>query len=94
MFNVFSSLRVYAQQWNLKNSRAFTSEEINSVNSAVVVDSQYGKSVCFHLKSGGQSFIPLSQNSDLSVGDTVNLAEAKLLTLERHGDADILRVEA
>jgi hypothetical protein len=92
--NIFSSLRVYAGKWNVKNSRSFSEDEIAAVDKATVVDSQFGTSVCFFMKAGGQTFIPLSTNSNLAVGDDVNLADAKLLTLGRDGDADIYRVEA
>lgn len=92
--NVFSSLKVYAGKWAVKATRVFSQEEIDAVDTASVVDSQYGMSVCFFMKSGGQTFIPLSNTSSLNVGDTVNLANAKLLTLGREGEADILRVEA
>lgn len=92
--NIFSSLRVYAGKWAVKASRAFSKEEIDAVDSAKVVDSQYGNSVCFIMKAGGQTFIPLSSDSSLAVGDTVNLDNAELLTLERSGEADIYRVKA
>ena len=92
--NIFNSLRVYAGKWAVKASRAFSNDEIEAVDHATVVDSQYGSSVCFFMKSGGQTFIPLSTNSSLAIGDDVNLANAKLLTLGREGDADIYRVEA
>ena len=92
--NIFSSLRVYAGKWAVKATRVFSQEEIDAVDTASVVDSQYGMSVCFFMKSGGQTFIPLSNTSSLNVGDTVDLAKAKLLTLEREGEADIFRVEA
>lgn len=94
MANIFSSLRVYAGKWQLKASRAFSAEEVAAVSSAVVVASQYGNSVCFTMVSGGQTFIPLSQNSAKAVGETIDLANAKLLTLEKSGEADIYRVEA
>ena len=93
MANIFSSLRVYAGKWNLKSSRAFSPEEVAAVASAVVVASQYGNSVCFTMVGGGQSFIPLSQNSAKAVGDSIDLTSAKLLTLEKSGEADIYRVE-
>ena len=70
----------------------FTQEEIDAVKSASVVDSQYGLSVCFILWSGGQSYIPLDQNSTKSVGDTIDLSKAQLITLGREGDNDIMRV--
>ncbi len=92
--NIFSSLRVYAGKWAVKAERAFTADEIDAVDHAEVVDSQYGNSVCFFMKSGGQTFIPLSTNSALGIGDAVDLTKAKVLTLERPGDADIYRVEA
>ena len=94
MANIFSSLRVYAGKWNLKSSRAFSPEEVAAVASAVVVASQYGNSVCFTMVGGGQTFIPLSQNSAKAVGDFIDLASAKLLTLEKPGESDIFRVEA
>lgn len=94
MANVFSSLRVYAGKWNLKSSRAFSPEEVAAVASAVVVASQYGNSVCFTMVGGGQTFIPLSQNSAKAVGDSIDLASAKLLTLGKSGESDIFRVEA
>lgn len=93
MSNIFSNLRVYAGKWSVKNSRKFTDEEVAAVKSAHVVPSQYGNSVCFMLARGGQSFIPLSQNSTLSVGDNVDVSKATLLTLEKDGEADIMRVE-
>lgn len=78
----------------VKDSRNFSQEEIDAVSDTKVVDSLYGHSVCFFMKSGAQTFIPLSTNSSLGVGDSVNLAQAKLLTLHREGEADIYRVEA
>ena len=94
MANIFSTLRVYAGKWNLKSSRAFSPEEVAAVSSAVVVASQYGNSVCFTMVGGGQTFIPLSQNSAKAVGDSIDLTSAKLLTLEKAGESDIFRIEA
>ena len=90
--NIFSALRVYAGKWSVKATRAFTSDEISAVEKATVVDSQYGQSVCFMMKSGGMSYIPLDQNSSKAVGDAVNLEEASLVTLSKQGEADIYRV--
>lgn len=90
--NIFNAIKVYNGKWQVKNTRNFTQEEIDAVQSASVVDSQYGLSVCFILRSGGQSYIPLDQNSTKSVGDSIDLSKAQLLTLGREGDADIMRV--
>ena len=91
--NIFSTLKSYAGKWNVTNSRNFTQEEINAVSSAVVVSSEYGNSVCFHMVSGGMTFIPLSNNSTKGIGESVNLSECKLLTLSKQGEADINRIE-
>lgn len=94
MANIFASLQVYAGKWNVKSSRAFTAEEISVVESAVVVPSNYGNSVCFFMRSGGQTYIPLSSDSTKGVGEVINLTEAQVLTLEKSGENDIIRVKA
>lgn len=91
--NIFNSLRVYAGKWNVSNEAKFSQEEMDSVSKAEVVDSQYGLSVCFFMKSGGQTYIPLDQNSSKSVGDTIDLSQASVLTLSKQGEADIYRVK-
>ena len=93
VMNIFQNLRVYAGKWGVVDSNNFSKEEIDMVDHAEVVDSQYGNSVCFFMKAGGQTFIPLSTNSTLGIGDSVDLTKAKLLRLHRDGDADIYRVE-
>lgn len=92
--NIFSSLRVYADKWMLKETRAFSQEEQDAISSATVVASQYGNSVCFMMKSGGQTFIPLDQSSSLGVGESVDLSKAELITLGKQGENDIFRVKA
>ena len=92
--NIFSALKVYAGKWQVSNKRAFSDEEINAVDTAKVVTSQYGLSVCFMMKGGGMTYIPLDQNSSLSEGDVINLKNAELITLHRDGDDDIYRVKA
>lgn len=90
--NIFSALKVYAGKWQVKETKKFSSEEIALVDKAEVVDSQYGQSVCFFMKSGGQTYIPLDQNSSKATGDTVDLSQASLVTLSKQGEADIYRV--
>ena len=92
--NIFSALRIYAGKWNEKDIRDFSSEEIAAVSKAEVVESQYGFSVCFIMKSGGQTYVPLDQNSNLAIGSIVDLTKAKLVTLQRPGEKDIYRVRA
>ena len=94
MANIFSSLFTYAGKWQVKSTRNFTDEEIASVAKAVVVPSQYGNSLCFHMVSGGMTFIPMSNTSSKGVGEEVDLHNAKLITLGKDGESDIVRVEA
>lgn len=91
--NIFEGRTVYGGNWNVVDSRSFDAEEIAAVSKAEVVSSQYGASVCFFMKSGGQVYIPLSNQSSLTVGDSVDLAKAKILTLHRDGDEDIARID-
>ena len=85
-------MRVYAGKWEVKESRAFTPEEISAVIQAVVVPSQYGNSVQFTMAGGGLTYIPLDQNSTLGSGELVDLTKAKLVTLGKSGENDIFRV--
>ena len=94
MANIFASLRQYAGKWAVKSSRAFTAEEINAVSSNQIVASQYGNSLCFFMKNGGMTFIPMSNTSTKGVGESVDLTKAQLVTLGKEGESDIYRVEA
>ena len=90
--NIFSALRVYAGKWNEKKVESFKAEEIALVDKAEVVESQYGLSVCFFMKAGGQSYIPLDQNSSAAIGDSIDLTKAQVVTLCKQGEDDIYRV--
>jgi hypothetical protein len=79
-------------QWQIKTVRSFNIEERLAVNRAEVVPSDYGNSVCFFMVSGGQTYIPLSKQSKLTVGDELDLRTAKLITLCCKGEKDIVRV--
>lgn len=90
--NIFSTLKTYAGKWSVKSERAFDAEEINSVKQAVVVPSNYGNSVMFTMKSGGQTYIACSSDATSTVGEVIDLSKATLLTLEKEGEDDILRI--
>lgn len=91
--NTFASLEVYAGKWSVKETREFSTEEIEAITMAVVVPSPYGNNVQFIRKDGSISFIPLDQNANTGVGEIIDLRKAKLVTLEKQGEADIYRVE-
>ena len=90
--NIFSSLQVYAGKWSVKSTRAFDAEEINAVKSAVVVPSKYGNSVMFTMVAGGQTYIPLANDTTVAVGEVIDLTKAQLLTLSKDGESDVVRV--
>ena len=94
MANIFSFFFQYAGKWAVKSSRAFTADEINAVSSTQIVASQYGNSLCFFMKNGGMTFIPMSNTSTKGVGESVDLTKAQLVTLGKEGENDIYRVEA
>lgn len=79
-------------KWSVKSVRDFNAEEIDAVSQAVVVSSEYGNSVQFTMKSGGMTYIPLDQNSNLTTGEIIDLSKAKLICLEKSGESDIYRV--
>ena len=91
--NIFAGLQKYATKYQVKDSRVFNSEELADVVSAKVVASQFGMSVCFFMKSGCQTYIPVSRDSVCQVGDVVDVNKAKILILEKEGSQDIARVE-
>lgn len=93
--NVFEGLNVYGSKWAVvtDKTRGFSDEEKSLINKAEIVSSDYGKSVCFFMVGGGQTYIPLSNNSTLGVGDSVDISKAKILTLHRDGSDDINRIE-
>ena len=91
--SIFSSLRRYASGWTVKSSESFSAEDIALVSRTQVVPSEYGMSVCFFFKGGGQSYMPISRDSNVEIGQSVDLTKAKVLTLSQEGSADIQRIE-
>jgi hypothetical protein len=92
--NIFATLKSYANSFKVANRRDFSQEELSLVDHAEVKLSQYGMSVCFYMKSGCQTYIPISRDSTASEGDRVDLTKAKILTLVKDGsDEKIDRIE-
>ena len=78
--------------WKVKEERSFTDEEREAVLNAVVVANQYGKSVCFYMKAGGQCYFPLTPDSEIGIGENVDLNNLQILTLCKEGIDEIMRV--
>lgn len=91
--SIFESLMKYANKYQVKESRAFSAEEIDEVVSARVVASNYGLSACFFMKEGCQKYIPMSVNAVCQVGDSIDLTKARILILQKEGSEDIVRID-
>ena len=89
---IFAGLKVYAGKWELKSVTKFTQEKVDLVDHVKVVESNYGSSACFFMKSGGTMYIPMSSDCVSQVGDTLNIEELEILTLCKQGEDDILRI--
>lgn len=90
--NIFNELKQYGE-WQVKSRRTFNEEELACFTSAVCIASQWGKSVCFMLKTGYKAYIPLTDGSTLSIGQEVNPAKCEVLKLGKPGEDDINRIE-
>jgi hypothetical protein len=84
--NFFATSKVYGSKWNVIENRPFNNEEKAMIESASIVDADYGLSVCFMLKGGGSTYISLGKESSGFVGQEVSMDELSLLTLERQGE--------
>lgn len=93
-FPDFSGIRCKIQHdgWIITSARMFTPHDISVVKHAQVVTNQYGKSVCCTMNLGGMLFLNLSVFSNLSVGDSVDLSKAVMITLHKDGMGDIERL--
>lgn len=85
--------RLYAGNWQKIGERSLSKEEKACITRAEVVDSQYGPSCCFFLTTGQRAFYPVSSQSNLKVGNAVDVETVKIVTLYREGDGEITRVE-
>lgn len=86
-------LRTYAGSWSEAGREKLSKAEVAQVESATVVEGQYGLSMCFVMKAGGKKFMPLSRDSQLEEGDSVDIKSVEIITLEREGDEDIYRAD-
>lgn len=93
--NIFLSgeLKVYGG-WNPIDEHKFNKAELNFVKSAVVADSEYGKSIKFTFITGQYAFIELDSSSEsLEIGTPVDPAKVTIITLSKPGEKNIRRVK-
>ena len=92
MAGIFDSLKSYGGKWIEKSSRKFTKEEIELVEQARVVASEYGNSCCFFMKNGTTMYVPMDKDARSQLGDFVDLTTADIVTLGKTGENDINRI--
>ena len=85
MANLFDLVKVYESEWQEVNARNFTEQEFLATGDVEVVASKYGKSVCFHLAKG-KAYIPLEPNSEVQVGDHLDMKAIKVVDLKYSGN--------
>lgn len=90
--SIFDNSILYAGKWNEKSVSAFSAEDKAQIASATVVDSNYGKSVCFVMRSGGMHYIPLDNTCDVAVGTVIDVNNAQVVVLSKQGEKDIQRI--
>lgn len=86
-------LRTYAGSWSETSREPLSKTEQALVESVEVVEGNYGLSMCFIMKAGGKKFMPLSRDSQLEEGDSVDIKSVEIITLERDGDEEIYRID-
>lgn len=79
-------LRTYAGSWSEASRDKLSRTEQASIKSIEIVEGQYGPSMCFLMKAGGKKFMPLSRDSQLEGGDSVDIKSVEISTLERDGE--------
>ena len=92
--NIFSTVkRLYADNWKVENTRKLSADEVSAVERAEVTTSKFGNSVCFYMKAGGRAYFPCAQDSQLSVGQPVDVSALEVITLSKSGEENITRVK-
>ena len=87
MENVFNTLTVYGESWEVVSERPFNSAELDAIKEAQVTEGTWGKSLCFFMKRGGTTYIPISDRGQMpAVGTKVDLANCTYVRLTRDGE--------
>ena len=94
--SVLSSLQVYKGKYTLKDTVVFDEADLALINTCVVVESTKfeGKlALCMSDSMGQLRYLPISEASALSIGDTPDPKSLVILVLSRAGSEDIMRVD-
>lgn len=77
---------IYNGKWSEVKREKVSNAEIAMIENNVVTSSEYGLSLCCFLKGGGCTYMKLSRDSKLGIGESMNLEEARIITLARPGN--------
>lgn len=81
-----------AQKWTIKSIRPFTDEEIDAVESNIIVASENGNSVCLKMKDGSERHIPLLYSATKGINEVIDLHTAMVYLMEKPGEKEIERI--
>ena len=90
---LFNDIKVYAGKWSVVKESPLSAEDVAKVESGVVVDSKFGLSVCFTMKAGGQTYLPLSSDSEVGAGSIVDINNISIVELAKSGENNIIRLK-
>ena len=86
------NLTSYGTPWEVVEEVALKEVDpkgFKNIESAEVQEKEFewgvGVSICMMMKGGSVKYLPLSRDSELEVGDTVDIDSITVLTLERDG---------
>lgn len=78
--SLFNNLKTYSAGYSISSREKLNAAKLG-ISSGVVVDSEYGLSVCFTLLSGGKKYIPVSRDIDVAEGEIVDMNTLELIEL-------------
>lgn len=89
---LFNDIKVYAGKWSVVKESPLAAEDVALIASGVVVDSKFGLSVCFTMKAGGQTYFPVSSDSEVGAG-IVDINNVQVVELAGSGENNIIRLK-
>lgn len=92
MSSIFKSFKTYAESWKVVDVTKFEEDDVQEISQAEVIESEFGYSVCFTLRSGGKKYIPLEKESPAGLGDIIDVRKATIITLAKQGRENIHRI--
>lgn len=90
--NIFENMNDLVARWQVVEKRKFNADELSVCVDNIVVNSKFGKAICFFHSDGSHTNIPLVPASDATVGTKVNLSDCEIITLVNQSGDQIIRI--